>query len=237
MTPRLAACLTLCALALALAPAPGNALAANDAAATQAYVQADYRLTSTAAGRIPIGEAALRGVLSQVRGECPRAAAGSPQDAESTQLSNEVIGTMVTSAIRRDLPSIREFLGAAGRLRWSGRGLTSAVQGYVSRLRTLASLPTPHLCADVQSWAASGFRALPASTNSFDARFMPAWVALGEQFTPLSQFPGGPLTRFESGEVRALAARAHAREVELSDFEARAVETWGAIMNTLGLSP
>ncbi len=228
MTPRLTAPLTsLCALALALAPA--NALAANDAAATQAYVQADYRLTTTAAGRIPIGEAALRGVLSQVRGECPRAAASSPQDPESTQLSNEVIGTMVTSAIRRDLPSIREFLAAAGRLRWSSRGLTSAVQGYVSRLRTLASLPTPHLCADVQSWAASGFRTLPASTVAFDARFMPAWVALGEQF--------GGLSRFESSEVRGLAARAHAREVELSDFEARAVETWGAIMNTLGLSP
>jgi hypothetical protein len=70
---------------------------------------------------------------------------------------------------------------------------------------------------------------VPAATVAFDQRFMPAWVALGEQ--------PGALGRFESGEGRALARRSGQLELELSDFEAREVEVWGHIMNALALSP
>jgi hypothetical protein len=215
-----------CTIGVLAACAP--ALAA-DAPATQSYVRADFRLVQAASGRIHGAEATLRGVLARVRGECPHAAAGSPQDPESTQLSNELIGVMVISAIRPDLGAIRQYLAVAGRLRWSSGGLTRAVQGYVAKLRTLASLAVPDICGDVRSWAASGFRALPASTKAFDRRFEPAWVALGE--LPAS------LSRFESAEARSLARRAAQRETELTDFEAREVETWGRIMNALELNP
>ncbi|HXR29380.1 MAG TPA: hypothetical protein VN772_07350 [Solirubrobacteraceae bacterium] len=221
--------LTLLAMfAATLGPQAAQAFA-SDAASTQSYVQANYRLVQTAASRISVGEAAINNVLRHVRSECPLAAAGSPQDPESTQLSNELIGTMVTSAVHTDLPSIREYLRVAGRLRWSSRGLTSAVQGYVSKLRTMSSLAVPDICADVRSWEASGFKTLPASTVAFDQRFMPAWVALGE-------LPGS-LGRYESGEGRSLARRCSQREGELTEFEAREVETWGHIMNALELSP
>jgi hypothetical protein len=203
--------------------------AASDSAATQAYLQANYRLVQTAAGRIPVGEATIRGVLARIRQECPAAAAGSPQDEDSTQLSNEVIGAMVTAAIHADLSSIREYLRAASPLRWSSRALTGAVQRYLAKLRTLSSLPQPNVCADVRSWAASRFTKLPAKTIAFDQRFWPSWVALGE--LPPS------LSRYESGEGRALARRSSQRETALSEFEARAVETWGQIMNALELSP
>jgi hypothetical protein len=208
----------------------GDALAAgSDASATQAYLQANLRLVVSAAGRIRSGESILDGVLGAVRRECPGAAAGSPQDPESTQLSNEVIGLMVTSAIRPDLGSIREYLRAAAPIRWSSRGLTNAVKGYVSQLRAMSGLREPMLCADVRSWAASGFKTLPASTVSFDDVFMPNWVALGELPSSLS--------RLEGGSQRALASRSGNRETELTDFEAREVETWGEIMNLLGLNP
>jgi hypothetical protein len=200
-----------------------------DVSATQGYLRANYRLVQSASGRIHLGEATLRNVLARVRRECPRAAAGSPQNPESTQLSNEVIGVMVTSAIRPDLASIRQYLAAAARLRWSSGGLTRSVQGYVAKLRTLASLAVPDICSDVRSWAASGFKVLPASTKAFDRRFEPSWVALGELPSALS--------RFESGEGRALARRAGQRETELTDFEAREVETWGQIMSALELNP
>jgi hypothetical protein len=220
-------CLTVVAT-LALAPAGATAAPA-DAVATQSYVQADYRLVQTAASRISVGRAAIRDESARIRRECPLAAAGSPQDPQSTQLSNEVIGAMVTSAIHADLPSIREYLRAAGRLRWSSRSLTRAVQGYVGQLRTMSSLAVPAVCADVRSWAASGFSTLPPSTVTFGQRFMPAWVALGE-------LPAG-LGRFESGPVRALAQRSSQREVQLTDFEASEVETWGGIMTSLELHP
>jgi len=209
---------------------PGAAAAAPaDLGATQSYLQANFRLVQTGASRIPVGEGAIRKVAAQIARECPAAAAGSPQDPESTQLSNEVIGAMVTSAIRDDLPSIHEYLRAAGRLHWSSGTLTSAVHGYVAQLRTLAALAPPNVCADVRSWAASGFKTLPATTVAFDARFMPSWVALGELPRSLGQY--------ESAEGRGLARRSAQRESELSEFEAREVETWGHIMNTLILFP
>ncbi len=209
---------------------PAGALASPaDVAATQSYVQANYRLVQNAGAHISVGEAALRGVLEKVRHECPRAAAGSPQDPESTQLSNEVVGAMVTAAIHPDLGSIREYLRAAGHLHWSNRGLTRTIQTYVGKLRKLSTLPQPNLCADVRSWAASGFHSLPAANVAFAEPFMASWVALGE-------LPGS-LAQFERGEQRSLISRSNQRETQLTDFEAQAVTTWGEIMNVLELNP
>jgi hypothetical protein len=208
---------------------PASAQAASDAATTQAYVRADYRLVQTAASRLSTGDAAIKGVLAGVRRECPVAAAGSPQDPESTQLSNEVIGRMVTAALHTDLGSIREYVRAVSSLRWSSGSLTGAVHAYVGKLRTLASLSEPDLCGDVRAWSAGGFTHLPGTTAAFSPRFMEVWVALGEQ-------PPG-LARYESGQVRSLARRAQERETKLSEFEADHVETWGQIMSALQLWP
>lgn len=65
------------------------------------------------------------------------AAAGSPQDAESTQLSNEVIGAMVTAVVALDRPAGRAFVSAAGRLYWSDRQLTHTIHLYVGSVSTL----------------------------------------------------------------------------------------------------
>jgi hypothetical protein len=81
----------------------------------------------------------------------------------------------------------------------------------------------------VRSWAAGGFLRLPPGTEAFDARFTPAWVGAGELPTGLS--------RYEQGETRALARRTEALESRFEDFEAQAVETWGAAMRALELWP
>jgi hypothetical protein len=227
MTAR--AAVVLLALLGALLPAPAVAMAASDGAATQAYLQADLSMVTVAASKIHQGESILRNVLAQVRGECPKAAAHSPQDPESTELSNEVIGTMVTAAIHPVLSPIRAFVGATSRLRWSSGSLTHTVQGYVGSLRTMAATAPPNICADVRAWAASGYKTLPATTVAFNRTFTPNWVSVGEQFAGLA--------RFEGGGVSAIARRAAARETELTDFEAREVETWGHIMDALELNP
>ena len=216
-----------CTLAVAaLAPASAGA---SDASSTHTYVQANYRLVQTAVRKIPIGEAAITSVLHRIRQECPGAASAGPQNSQSTELSNEVIGAMVTTAMDRDLPSIREFIRTAGGLRWSSGSLTSAVHSYVGKLKTLISLQPPDVCADIRSWAASGYKQLPASTTAFDARFMPSWVALGELPAALS--------RSESAGDRSLARASGEGESRLADFEASEVENWGRIMNTLELYP
>ena len=216
-----------CALQVALAT---SALAASgNAGATQAYVLADLRLTSSAAGQIHSGQSIVSGVLGQVRRECPRAAANSPQNSQSTELSNEVIGVMVISAIRPDLGAIRQFLGAVSHLHWSSAAAGRAVRSYVAQLKAMAGLGVPKLCSDVRGWASNGFKSLTSGTVSFDKVFVPSWVAVGSIPTALRSF--------ESGSTRALARQAAKHEIQLADFEAREVEVWGMIMNVLELNP
>jgi hypothetical protein len=137
---------------------------------------------------------------------------------------------MVTAAVRLvELPASREFVRIAGRLSWSDRALTRTVHAYVSKAKGLVALAQPKLCSDVESWAASGFRTLPASTVSFAPRFMSVWIAPGE-------LPAA-LARYETAEERPLLRRTNQLEAKFTEMEARAVETWGEIMDTLVLLP
>jgi len=225
----LALCVALAGVA-GLAGVPASALAASgNAASTQAYVQADYALVRVARANLATSEAAPLHVLAQVRRECPLAGAGSPQNPESTQMSDEVIGAMVVAAGRPNVAAIKTFTRRVAGLSWSSHGLTSAIRSYASKLKTLVGLSAPNLCGDVKAWAAGGYRALPASTVAFVGKFMPAWVALG--YVPAQ------LTPFESSATRVLVGRANTLEEQLTEGEARAVEHWGEIMNELVLNP
>jgi hypothetical protein len=126
-------------VAAVCAAAPPAALAkAGDAAATRAYVRANYALVRVARANLRAGEAGLKGLVRQITGECPLAAA------------------MVA------------FAHAVGGLHWSNRRLTRIVRTYATQLEGLARLALPNVCADVKAWAASGYRTLPASTVQFD---------------------------------------------------------------------
>jgi hypothetical protein len=219
---------TLAALALGSADALAGQ---SDIATTRAYIQANYRLVALTASKIGPIEATLRGVRSQILRECPKAAAGPPQDTDSEQLSNEVIGAMVTASVHlvEARPS-REYVRTAGRLTWSNPALTHAVRAYANKALGLAALAPPKLCADVNSWAAGGFHMLPASTAVFAPRFMSLWIAPGE--LPPS------LVRYETTAERPLLRRTRQLEKKFTEMEARAgVNTWGEIMDGLGLLP
>lgn len=217
---------SLVAVALATA-APARA--GSDAAATQAYVQANYALVKVAFSHLATSEAGPLHVLAQVRGECPNVGAGSPQDPESTQMSDEVIGAMVVSAAKPDLQAIRAFVHLATGLSWSSRALTQKIDAYIEDVKTVLTLPAPDLCGDVKAWGAGGYSKLPATTTAFVGRFFPHWVALG--YLPPQ------LTRDESASTRALAKRTEPLEQELVEGEARAVSHWGEIMNSLAIWP
>jgi hypothetical protein len=221
--------LTLVATLAILCAGPATAQASSDAASTAAYLQANYALDSYAASHIRAAEATLSGVLRGIRRECPQAAAESPENTDSEQLSNEVIGAMVTTVVQHNLPVASRFIKAVAPLRWSSAKLTHAIHSYVANVKVLETLTVPHVCADVKSWVASDYRTLPASTVSFDARFMPAWVAPGD-------LPGS-LTAYETPAERALARRSAQLEQQWTEFEAREVETWGQIMDEMVLQP
>ena len=213
-----------------LAVAPAAALGASgNAAATQAYAQAGYAALRVAVSHLATSEAAPLHVLSQVQHECPLVGAQSPQDAESTQMSDEVIGAMVVSAIAPDVQAIRTFVHAVAGLSWSSGGLTRSIHAYASKWGTLASLPAPGLCADVRAWGADGYRALPASTVEFVAKFNPSWVGAG--------YMPAQLKRYESSATRALAKRCNGLEEQITELEAREVAHYNEIMNALAIWP
>ena len=119
MSVRLALALFLSLAVVALTPA--SALAGQgDVAATREYLQVNYRLVQAAVSKIGPIEATLRDVRTRIGRECPMAAAGSPQDPDSEQLSNEVIGAMVTAAVHLvEVPASLRFVRLAGQLSWS----------------------------------------------------------------------------------------------------------------------
>ena len=193
-------------------------------------MQANYTLVQAASGKIKAAEAALQRVLRQVQGECPSAAANSPQNPDSTKLSNEVIGAMVLNAYHTDVPAGTAFIRAVKGLRWSNRSLTNTIQSYAAKLNVLRTLAPPNVCADVRAWVSSGYRTLPASTIRFDEQFMPNWVAIGE--LPPQLAPS------ERPSQTAILRRSNQFESQLTETEANAgVETWGEIMNALILQP
>jgi hypothetical protein len=227
LNTRLVAALAVLAVLAPLPAAAGGT--ATDLASTRAYIDADLALVRAARAHLRTAEAAPLKILAQVRRECPGAAAQSPQDAQSTQMSNEVIGAMVLSAYHLDVPALETFVRRTAHLPWSDARLRRQVRAYAAKLRVLARLAPPRLCADVEAWVAGGYRALPASTVAFDRRFMPAWVAIG-------MLPAR-LPAYETARERGALSRTKAIEVQITDAEARAVEQWGDIMNELGLQP
>jgi hypothetical protein len=222
---------TLAAATSLLAATPASVLAApGDLAATRAYIQADYTLVHTAKVNLKTSEAALQQLRHRIAAECPKAAAGSPQDRDSEQLSNELVGAMTVAAIQPDVHAVAAFVSTVRRLHWSNATLTRKVHSYAARLHTLSTLAAPDVCADVKAWAGGGYRALSPSTVRFDSRYYKVEVAVGE-------VPARLLAPSEQPDERPVLAHAERIEGQLSEVEANAVYTWGHIMESLALNP
>jgi hypothetical protein len=232
MTPRRRLLPILAGATILAAPAPTPALAGSggDAAATRTYIQADYALVHAASVNLATSKAGLQRLRRQIAADCPRAAAGSPQDTDSEQLSNELVGAMAITAIQPDVRAVAAFASTVGRLRWSSGALTRKVHSYARRLQELSALPAPDVCRDVNAWSASHYQTLPASSVSFDSRYYKVEVGIGE-------VPARLLAPSEQPDERSVLAHAQRIEGQLSEAEAEGVYTWGHIMESLALNP
>ena len=210
------------------APAPASA-AGGDAAATQAYLSASYALGRAAKAKEGAAQAALDGLLASVRAECPNVAAESPQDTDSEQLSNELVGAMIIAGTAPDRQAIARYARAVSSLHWSNGALTRSVKTFAGQLSALSTMAPPNLCGDVRNWVASGYRSLPTTTVQFDERYKAVNV-------PIGQLPVG-LARFETPAQRGVVQKILQLEQDEADFEARAVNTYGQIMNAMVLQP
>jgi hypothetical protein len=222
------AVVTASLIALASVPAPALATS-GDASATQAYVRANYALVSSAHAKIARAEAILQSLLRGVRSECPKAAAGSPQNTDSEALTFELVGEMRLAATRPNAGAVAKFARTVAALHWSNAKLNSAVGAYSAQLRKQSVLAVPDICPEVRAWAASGFQTLPAGTARFN-NAMGEYVAMGMMPTRL-------IAPYVTPAQRSLIKRTRHLEEDISEVEAFAVETWGSIMDALLLNP
>jgi hypothetical protein len=161
---------------LATGGAPALAAPA-DVATTRTYIQANYALVHYAAMRLRTARAVLGGVLNGARTDCPSAAAGSPQNPESTMVSNEIIGAMVLAAYHAAQPEIAAYIRVAAHSRWTSRALTSSIHAYAGKLTTLSTLAAPNLCGSFPRGSRSANFLLgspPTSARTSGARFSSA---------------------------------------------------------------
>ena len=137
------------------------------------------------------------------------------------------MGALVLTAAHLDIGAGEAFVAAVRRLNWGRASLTHAVRGYAAKVSRLISLPIPNICGDVQSWARSGFTALPSFTEPFDTAFLASWVSPG--FLPSA------LRRFESADVRPLVRSTEREESAIVELESREAATLTKVWDTIGL--
>jgi hypothetical protein len=202
---------------------------ARDAAATRAYIQADYQLARFAHAHFAASQAAIRALVKRTVGECPLAGEGSYVNHAANEVGEEIVGTIVVTAEQPDIAAVHAFVGAAQHLRWSSRTLTRAVRAYVGKLRNLAALAPADICADVKAYAATGFSTEPEATVRFDKLYLAADVEAEE--VPLRL-----LAPSEDAHGAALLRRVKKFEAPLIAAENKAVAEWMQIMRGLALS-
>ena len=135
---------------------------------------------------------------------------------------------MVLTAIHLDIPAGKAFVSAGPpSQRWSNGSLTRSVRAYASKVSRMIALPIPKICSDVQQLGAQrlqGAAQLPPSRST--AAFLGSWVSPGF-------LPSGlqPLSRASS--LRGLVHTTEQQESDIVELEAREVETYGKLMDTM----
>jgi hypothetical protein len=207
---------------------PSSALGSSDASSTEAYVRANYALVLAGHRAIPTARARIAALRQRLRRECGAVVAGSPQDEDSEKLTWEVIGAMTIVGYQPGMPAAVRFTRTVSKLRWSSAGLTRAVHAYARKGLAEVRTPLPDVCADLRAWKASGYTSLPQSTVQFRQTFYENYVGVG--------FMPDQLKRMVPASLKALVQRSRHYEEEIAEIEAFEVETFGEIIDSLGLN-
>jgi hypothetical protein len=217
---------------LALAVAPPAALAkSGDVAATQALARATDTLVRTASPDIGKGLAAVKSYSEEIATKCPRAAVGSPQDHDSEQLDDEVIGALTVVGYHAAAAPIAVFARSVEGLHWSNQRLTHAVRTFATKLAGLSRLTPPNLCGDVEAWVASGYQTLPPGTSQFSQSYL-AVDPEAEEVPLILRL----VTPYEGPGDIATLHRVDRFEARLGEAEAHAVEYYSHLMDSIDLN-
>jgi hypothetical protein len=224
----LACAVVLVTLVSCLSDPAGSLASKGDHTATHTYIEADYALLRTVHANIHPSELAVAQFIHSIEGECPKAAEESPQNKESEALTNEIGDALSLILYHSNSVAVAHFVQSIKSLHWSNHKLTHIADKYAKSLSELSTLPAPNICADVQSWTASGFQTVPASTTQFDQHL----EAIEAQAVSPKL-----LARYEKPSDKALALRMTRLETQLDrDESSLGYSDWTTILEALGLA-
>jgi hypothetical protein len=218
---------TFMTLAALLAAGAAQSAEASDVSATHAYIQANYALARAAVARIGTAQAKVQALNANLAQSCPRAGAGSGETEATQPMAHEVVEEMWAIAYSTNSEPIATFVARTKHLRWSSGRITRIVSRYAKSLHEMATLRMPDLCADVRSWAASGFTVIPPGVAALDEH---------AEAIELEPVPARLLAPSERGSDVSVFARTARLELKLEESEFSLGQTdWLEILGTLGL--
>jgi hypothetical protein len=214
---------------LALGVAPSGASAAQrDVASTQAYLVAAHTALQAVVGKWSSVETSIHALDLRFHAECPDVGAGSPQSEEEQKLSYEVAGALWATGYHTDGGVVRAFVKAVGPLNWSNPTITRDAHRFTKGLQQMAALTVPNLCGDVRTWAAGGYKAVPADTEQYDKRV---------EAIEVKEIPRKLLLPFLPSTDRALLAQTEHLATRFEELEfSRGQADWDTALETLGLN-
>jgi hypothetical protein len=223
---RRAAILTVL-LAIAVVPAEAGATS-RDLASTHAYLVASYRALHATVSTWSSVEASIHRLDLRLHAQCPDAGAGSPQNEEEQKLSYEAAGALWATAYHTDAAIVRTYVGALRRLTWSDPKITRSARRFAKGLREMTALKVPDICADVRSWRAGGFAAMPSGVETYDRHV---------EAIDVQEIPRGLLAPYVQPADRGLRERVERLATRYAEIEfMRGQADWIALLEVVGLN-
>jgi hypothetical protein len=251
-----AVALVLLALAIADAgaavPAAASApVSAENAAATHAYLLAQYRLVRALLHEVTAARGPESAVAAKIARECRGVLSGMPQPSldplaeptarargENARLTRQqqTIEAELTTTIANSRDGLyrsaeEAYAAEVRQLSWSNPTIASLIQAEATAKLELVSARVPSFCADATTWAQSGYRALSAASREFEASLAARKSSeLAEEGSV-----DALLEPYENAADRALIRRIGAVEFKLLTSVGALLQTDLHLKRTLGL--
>ena len=258
--------LVLLAMASTAALAAGARPTPEDASATHAYLIASNTFAEAELRNLPQSNAAMEATAARISGECPGVLAGAPpaeQELSSTSLQaqsplspraegerrrqstqrgdlqSELSIALEDARAQPNREATEALISALTPLRWSSPTMTVLVHLTVASVQTELELPVPSVCADVNEWAASGFKTLSPVSKDIARHDEALLKDAFELIAIVAQTHAKSVTEFlapvENASDRAIAQRSQTLKAELQSSTVSTKKTLKDLEATVGL--
>lgn len=237
---------------LVLLALAGTAAAMDNTASTHAYLQAGYELDQAVLHNAPASRSALTALAARIGNECHGVLAGAPNEElgpptehsttprargerqrseiQLQTIEGELDLSVYPAIYQPDRAAIEAYAAQITPLSWSDPRIAPLVRFGANRLKEFLSPPAVDACADMKTWAQSGYHVLSPASREFEA----ARTAHLEATRPRGSI-GSLLKPYEGPRERALVRQARALRPRISKALVSALGMIARLHRALGM--